>query len=122
MKSEEKKYWIWFSKLRKVSCLKKIKLLEKYQTPKIIWNLNKEELEKNEILTQKNIYDILDKKNKEYLERYEEYMLKNNIELITIQDELYPINLKKIYDSPVVLYTKGNLDLAFLSTEHPFKS
>ncbi|MEK3854062.1 DNA-processing protein DprA [Cytobacillus sp. FSL H8-0458] len=33
------------------------------------------------------------------------------IEIITIDDKLYPINLKSIQDPPIVLYCKGNIEL-----------
>ncbi len=45
------------------------------------------------------------------LKKYKEYIEKNNINIITIQDEKYPENLKYIYDKPIVLYTKGNMEL-----------
>ena len=41
----------------------------------------------------------------------EEYMNKNDIKYITILDENYPTNLKKIYDPPVLLFYKGNIEL-----------
>ncbi len=37
-----------------------------------------------------------------------ENIYKNNIKILTINDELYPSYLKNIYDPPVVLYVKGS--------------
>jgi len=56
-----------------------------------------------------NIVDkIIDPKYKKNLDKYLEYMDKNNIDIITIYDEDYPNNLKSIYDPPISLYIKGN--------------
>ena len=38
-------------------------------------------------------------------------MQKNNIELITIKDKEYPAKLKNIYDPPIVLYIKGDINI-----------
>lgn len=104
----DKKYWIWLSRIEGLGAIKIKELLNKYKTPETIWNLDEEEL--------KNIYGIgeelskkiTDKKYKENLDRYIEYMERNKIEIITIEDKEYPENLKNIYDSPVILYIKGN--------------
>ncbi|MFH1611699.1 MAG: DNA-processing protein DprA [bacterium] len=40
-----------------------------------------------------------------------EKLIKENIELITIEDNNYPKLLKEIYTPPTVLYVRGNLDL-----------
>jgi DNA processing protein len=42
-------------------------------------------------------------------------MLKNNIDIISINDKEYPIILKEIYDPPISLYTKG--DKSILNTK-----
>lgn len=38
-------------------------------------------------------------------------MKKNNIEMLTINDKTYPQKLRHIYDSPAILYYKGNKEL-----------
>ncbi len=54
------------------------------------------------ILKFKNIYNI---------DKYIGYMVKNNIEIISIQDQRYPEILKTIYDPPVSLYIRGNIEI-----------
>lgn len=54
---------------------------------------------------------ILDTKYRMNLEKYEEYMKKNNIELIHIYDKYYPEKLKDIYDKPIILYVKGDKEI-----------
>lgn len=39
------------------------------------------------------------------------YMQENNIDIIHINENAYPQNLKQIYDPPISLYIKGNKDI-----------
>lgn len=105
------KYWIWLSRIKDITAIKKNMLLNKYKKPETIWNLNKTELESCKYLTEKNISDILNIKYRENLQKYEKYLIENNIKIININDEIYPSKLNNIYDKPVVLYAKGNLKL-----------
>ena len=99
------KYWIWLSRLNKVENSTLHLLLNKYKKPEMIFCLNKKELIKNNIKTNE-IEDILDVKNRENLDKYENYLLKNNIELINIKDKYYPEKLKNIYDAPISFFFK----------------
>lgn len=103
------KYWIWFSRINKIGAKAQNKLLEKYHNPERIWNLPKEELQ--EILDNKQVEIVLNQNNRENLEKYDEYMQKHKIKMITILDEKYPKKLRNIYDPPVVLYVKGNASI-----------
>ena len=103
------KYWIWFSRINKIGAKAQNKLLEKYHNPERIWNLTKEELQ--EILDNKQVEIVLNQNNRENLEKYDEYMQKHKIKMITILDEKYPKKLRNMYDPPVVLYVKGNASI-----------
>lgn len=103
------KYWIWFSRINKIGAKAQNKLLEKYHNPERIWNLPKEELQ--EILDNKQVEIVLNQNNRENLEKYDEYMQKHKIKMITILDKKYPKKLRNIYDPPVVLYVKGNASI-----------
>ena len=111
MNKEEIKYWIWFSKLREINCINKKRLLDRFKSPCEISKLNKKNLQSIGILDEKSIKAILNQENKQNLEKYEEFMEKNKINILTILDENYPEKLKQIYDSPVILYVKGNTAL-----------
>lgn len=45
------------------------------------------------------------------VEKHINFMKKNNIDIISIQDEEYPKILKEIYDPPISLYIKGNKEI-----------
>lgn len=108
---DDKRYWIWLSRIEGVGPIKIKQLLENYKTPKEIWGLKKEELLKNMGVGEVTANQILNEKYKSNLEKYVEYMEKYHIGMITILDEDYPKNLKNIYDAPVILYYKGNKQL-----------
>ena len=108
---EEKKYWIWLSRLPKVGNKTMEKLIEKYHFPDVIYNLSKKELTGNDRIGEKIADIILSKKYRIDLEKYISYMKKENINIITIMDKEYPKKLKQIEDCPMYLYTKGNIEL-----------
>ncbi len=83
-------------------------LLNKYKTPEKIYNLKRDEILKLKGFSEKLVGNILDKQIKDNLNSYIEKMEKENINIITIQDEQYPQILKNIYDYPISLYIKGN--------------
>lgn len=105
---ENKKYWIWLSLIKGLGSKKKQELLRIYKTPKIIYNLKKEELLKINGIGEKCVNNILDNHIRYCINKHIEYMVRNQINLITIYEKEYPQILKQIYDYPVCLYLKGN--------------
>ena len=91
-----------------MNCL--INLLEKYKTPNNIWKKTKEEFIADGI-KEEHANKIIDLKYRMNLNKYQEYMQKNGIDILTIYDKEYPKKLKNIYDPPVVLYIKGNKEI-----------
>lgn len=108
---EEKRYWIWFSLIKGLGLKRKKQLLEIYKTPEKIYTLNKNDLLKIKGIGNETINNILDKKIRKEVDKHISYMLKNNINIISIQDKEYPNNLKEIYDFPISLYIKGNKEI-----------
>ena len=108
---EEKRYWIWFSLIKGLGIKRKKQLLEIYKTPEKIYTLNKNDLLKIKGIGNETINNILDKKIRKEVDKHISYMLKNNINIISIDDREYPNNLKEIYDFPISLYIKGNKEI-----------
>ena len=107
---EDLKYWIWLSRIEGLTPKEKIELLDKFKNPNIIYNKTKDELIENGI-KEKKAEIITKNEYKKNLDKYIEYMQKNNIEIITIKDKFYPKRLKEIYDPPITLYLKGNKNI-----------
>ena len=104
-------YWIWLSRLNGIGIKKFNNLINKYKNIENIWNLNKKELFKINGIGPKMAEQLLDEKYRLNLEKYLEYMIKNKIEIVGIQDDRYPKRLKDIYDPPIALYIKGDINL-----------
>lgn len=103
------KYWIWLSKLEGITPKEKLSLIKKYSIENL-WSIDKSQA--FEVLNDKQKVDEIFKlKNKDNLEKILEYNYKNNIKLVSINNENYPSILKNIYDTPIVLYLKGNEEL-----------
>lgn len=111
MKLENKKYWIWLSLIKGLGSKKKQILLNKYKTPERIYDLSKEELLNIKGLGEETVKNVLDENIRNNIEIHLKYMRKNNIKIITINDEEYPKKLKEIYDPPIILYVRGNMDI-----------
>lgn len=104
---EDLKYWIWLSRLENLTPKTLTNLLKKFGTPIEVWNKTKKEL-MLEGIKEKQANEIIDPRYRKNIDKYLEYLQKNNISIITIKDKYYPDKLKVIYDPPVVLYVKGN--------------
>ena len=55
--------------------------------------------------------NIVKYKSLTYLEEIKSNLEKKSIKYVSIYDELYPSNLKNIYDAPKILFYRGNLNL-----------
>lgn len=108
---QDKRYWIWLSRIEGLGCVRKNKLLKIYKTPEEIWKLSYEDIIGIDGFGEKIANAMLDCKYRKDLDKYIEYMQENKIHIITIYDEEYPNKLRNIYDSPVTLYVKGNKDI-----------
>ena len=70
------KYWIWFSRIEKLSVIKKELLLKKFKTPQNIWSLKKQELDTITELDENDVKQILEMKYRENLDKYQNYIEK----------------------------------------------
>ena len=108
---ENKKYWIWFSLIKGLGCVRKNKLLKIYGTPEEIYKLSKRELLKVDGIGEETVTNIIETKNEKILNYHIKYMKENNIDIIHICEKSYPQILKQIYDAPVSLYIRGNKEI-----------
>lgn len=105
-------YWLWFATIDGIGSIKKQKLLEKFENdPKRIFKATEKELLDVEGIGEKLSKNICFKKDIDFISRMENYMKLNKIKQLNFFDEKYPENLKNIYDPPITLFYKGNIDL-----------
>jgi DNA processing protein len=102
-------YWVWLSSLNKITPRKRFQLLEHFKGPKNIWNASKTDLKLLPFITREVMMQLLDEQKKDKAGEYLKKTKDLGINIITIEDELYPTGLKNIYDPPIVIYMKGRL-------------
>lgn len=118
-------YWIWLS-FFELKPIEKIKLLEGFDNkPKDILDMDVNKIFKiiksdkafeniSKIRKEKILLEILENKKTYKEEKFEEYMKRlkmDNIFIVTCIDSKYPSRLLNIYDYPILLYVKGNIDI-----------
>jgi len=101
------KYWLWLSTAGKLPPRVKAELLRHYGGPENIFNAPAGELKR--LAGDFEGIDILEKRDMKNALRVIDTCKAQGIDIITIQDALYPDRLKSIYAPPSVLYVKGKL-------------
>lgn len=105
------KYWIWLASVEGLGPVKKFALLNKFETAKRIYNATEKEILKVDGMSDKIVQNMQKAKDAKLLEKYEKYILKNDIEIINISDDNYPAKLKNIYAPPITIFAKGDISL-----------
>ncbi|MDO8661932.1 MAG: DNA-processing protein DprA [Candidatus Omnitrophota bacterium] len=84
-------------------------LLERFKTPNAILEAPLEEIAQVENIGLSIARKIVEGRRKVDLARQIKLIEKNNVTLIPLDSEFYPVNLKSIYDPPLVLFVKGEI-------------
>lgn len=103
-------YWIWLSRIKEIGPITCYKLLKIFKTPEQIWETSEESFIQNGF-TSKIANALVNKEYRQDLDKYINYMNKNDIKILKIFDSFYPNKLKQIYAPPVVLFAKGNVEI-----------
>lgn len=104
-------YWIWFANIEKLGAIRKYKLLRHFGSIENFYNATKKEVLELDGFGEETWKNISQSKDKEKIFKQEEFMKHNNIKYINFYEEDYPRLLKEIYDPPVTIFYKGNLDV-----------
>ena len=76
-----------------------------------LYNAKEDELLQVPGIGKKYANIILDNELRQNIDKHIEYMLKNKVDVISIQDEEYPEILRNIYDPPLLFYIRGNKEI-----------
>lgn len=101
-------YDIWFSNID-VSNSVKLRLIEYFKESKKIWEADKKLLLEYGF-KEMSINKILDNNYRVGLEKYANFIEKNNIDLLLCNSNKYPEKLKCIENRPAFLYVRGKLE------------
>jgi len=88
------------------------KLLAIFKTGAAVWQATEQELTDTRLLTENKLASFLSfrKDNSQYPDQLPEICQRQNIKLITLEEEGYPPLLKETFDPPHVLFYRGRLD------------
>jgi len=111
MHNEEKlKYWIALKSIEGVGNIMFPALVEKFGSPSAVFNASTSQLTEIPGVSNHTAKQISDFKEWDKVTKELEFLFKNNIHIITYQDDPYPEKLLYIYDRPSFLYVSGKLD------------
>jgi len=102
-------YWIWLSQINGIGPVISKVLLDFFQTPQNIYKANKSELEHIRGIGSVTADIILNSKSLVNAEEILKKCKKLNIDVLTYENSLYPIEVKGIKKAPVILYYRGNI-------------
>lgn len=105
----ELKYWVWLSSLVKISPRIRLKLLDFFGGPALLWEASESQL-KSLNLSPQAIKSVIDIENRKRLPSLISKIMKCDASVITLNDSTYPELLKSIPDPPVVLYCRGKIE------------
>ncbi|PKP55145.1 DNA-protecting protein DprA, partial [Candidatus Atribacteria bacterium HGW-Atribacteria-1] len=109
MKENSLKYWLAWNKIPDIGPKRFYKLLEYFGSADAAWQVKSEEISEVLNLNPKISSKIFEEKNNTNPEWELDLIYKHKINVLTIEDALYPENLKTIYCPPPVLYFKGTI-------------
>lgn len=88
---------------------RKLNILEKFDFDvKKMYNATREELIGLKNIGEKTSEIILNEERKKIVDKHLDYMLKHNIDIVSIKDDEYPKLLRQIYDAPIAIYVLGD--------------
>lgn len=102
-------YWIWLTQINGIGPFMQRALLARFTTPENVYKASFNDL--IECVGIGNIIAkrIVEEKNLDRAKKILDTVTKLNIKLLTIEDSLYPVYVKKVKESPILLYYKGKL-------------
>jgi DNA processing protein len=103
------KYWLAWNKIPDIGPKRFYKLLEYFGSADTAWQAKSGEISRVLNLSPKISSRIFEEKNNINPEQELDFIHKNKVNVLTIEDILYPENLKAIHYPPPVLYYKGTI-------------
>jgi len=105
---DEKKYWLGFSVFQGIGPRRFKLLYDFFGSAEKIWQAPRDKLLATS-LQRKIVDDLIMFRKKFNPQNYAVYLKKKQIRFVTLQDKIYPKNLKQIDDAPFVLFYKGTI-------------
>lgn len=101
-------YYIWLSLRCGAGSESGSLLLDEYGSPRAVYELSCDELLSIEYIPVETREALCDK-DLDYPQRIYEYCKRNNVGILTLDDDIYPERLRRIYAKPILLYYRGRI-------------
>ena len=108
------KYWLAFSSIEKLGANFVLNLFKHFGNIENAWSVSPAEIVKDEGLSKRQIDYFLHNRNTINPDECYEFIIKRGIGYITYESDEYPYLLKEIYNPPIALFVKGNINLCNL--------
>ena len=109
LKENSLKYWLGWNKISDIGPKRFYKLLEYFGSTDAAWQAKSGEISKVLNLSPKIASRLFEEKNNIIPEQELDLILKYKVNVLTIEDALYPENLRTIHYPPPVLYFHGTI-------------
>ena len=104
---DDKVYVHWIHSIQGVGQKNIVKLMEKFNFGKNIFDASESQLKKVEGINEKIVHNILENRSQEQLHRIAEKIARLKISTLCVKADNYPENLRNIYDPPFLLHMRG---------------
>lgn len=109
MKRQEDLYWLALSRVKYLGPVKCFRLLKFFGSAEKIWSASPEELQTSQCLDKLALGNLLAARAAPLPEDEWEKLQKQEIRLLTLSDDAYPLSLLQMPDPPPLLYVKGEI-------------
>ncbi|HHW30440.1 MAG TPA: DNA-protecting protein DprA [Clostridiaceae bacterium] len=105
-------YWVWLSSLLQISPRKKIELIQYFKEPQYIWHSRNEDLKNLPFISESMFKQLTDPEPRKKVDKLIEIIYREDIHIYRYNyDKSYPDILYNMYDPPLILYSKGCINL-----------
>ena len=117
--------WVWLANLVNIGFRRTQRLLEVFGGPYEVWHAQEWELRALDFMTPQSIEIILNAHIRESAGYAVDSILRKGIDIICVDHDTYPSNLRHIKDPPFVLFRRGDKHsgqenyIAVVGTRHP---
>ncbi|MGD9580703.1 MAG: DNA-processing protein DprA, partial [Vampirovibrionia bacterium] len=108
--SKDLKYWLAFNNIEGLGAVSILKIWKHFKSIKEGWSASSAEFYEIDSISNSIIEKIITQRSKINPDKLIEELNQSDVNAFCITDSIYPERLKEIYDPPVVLYYKGNID------------
>lgn len=111
MQEEELIHLLMLQNIPGIGHINAKKLLQHFGGAKNLFDADTQQLKEIDGIGEKRLYSLKDSRYLKVAEKELEFIIKNNIDVHYYKDETYPSRLKQCIDSPILLFSRGNINL-----------